>query len=359
MSLVDKIKHLPKIELHHHLDGSLRSSTLWDLYQNLEKLGWKDLYFADENSLKISVQCNENTQTLEDFLSKFNVINSILRAAHKFLSRDTYFGFLRRIGQEVVEDQFDVGCVYFETRFYPISWINDMTDLKLIVETIMLGMQENIEKFDHIAAKIIISALWDHPEYTMTLVDLAKSLQTSKNLKSVCVVGVDLAGNESGLTISDTHKNAFRYAKSIGLGITVHVGLPHRSIQEAVEDLCATRIGHGYHISESNELIAYVLKNDVHIETSITPACRGMNNYHIKKQEAIQVFFDQKISFSLNTDDNTIKNISLTDECLLAATVLKQSDEKIIKFFTEMQRTTLNSTFLSEDEKIELSTWLA
>lgn len=366
------IRSLPKIELHHHLDGSFRTDTLWDLFTKLQTVGWNKFSFVDENSLKLAVRCDETTLTLEQFLSKFNVIHELLRAAHSHLPHDVYFQFLERFGREIVEDQIKVGCVYFETRFCPFEWISTFLDknaiitddiiveAKMITEAIIRGMQSTINAQKFIAAKVILCGLWKYPTLTMPLVKLAHELYTSYDLTTVCVVGVDLAGNESDTFVPEAHKVAFRFAEQIGLGRTVHVGLPHRNIREAAEDLRATRIGHGYHLAEDHELIEYVKNKNIHVETSITPACRGMDNYHLKKQRAVAIFFERQISFSLNTDDATIKNIDLLDEYRLAANIVNENtSEKLMQLFTNMQDHSLQSTFLNDNARSELKVWLS
>lgn len=372
-SLDEWILKLPKLELHHHLDGALRSESLWRLYCLVKDTGrWSAISFSCLDELRRAVRCDENTLSLADFLAKFNVIHGVLRAAHAHLPRNVYFEHLEHFGEEIVEDQVGVGGVFLETRFHPYGLIaadelsldQATLEAEAVLHALMRGLQRGVQHAKHhIIVRVILCALWTRPSETMRLVEMAQRARAppGADISTVSVVGIDLAGDESAAEIDVVHKQAFRAAQLVGLGRTVHVGMAHRSAREAVDELYATRIGHGYHIAADAVVEEYVKQRQVHVECCITPACLGMGNYHLVKQQAMIAFTKRGVSYSLNTDDPTIKAATLLDEYQLAAKILKQEgyDEGQVKrIFVAMQHKALAAAFISDQHKAIVSTWL-
>ncbi|HOQ81079.1 MAG TPA: adenosine deaminase, partial [Candidatus Cloacimonadota bacterium] len=91
MSLKRSFIHkLPKTDLHLHLDGSLRMSTIFDLAkkQNVE------LPAKTEEELKKMIACTDTCASLEQYLKAFDITLSVMQTEEA----------LYRVAFELAED---------------------------------------------------------------------------------------------------------------------------------------------------------------------------------------------------------------------------------------------------------------
>ncbi|MEP6986555.1 MAG: hypothetical protein ABI970_13200, partial [Chloroflexota bacterium] len=111
----DHLRHtmqeLPKIELHRHLEGAIRLSTLVDV----AKAYGIEMPEYDIELLRPFVQMMPNeAHNSQHFLAKFMTIRQF------FLSEDV----IRRMTREIVEDAALDSTKYFELRFTPQALSN-------------------------------------------------------------------------------------------------------------------------------------------------------------------------------------------------------------------------------------------
>lgn len=356
------LKGLPKIQLHHHLDGAVRAETLWELQQ---RLGGGNFATFEELS---SALCARGAASLAEFLSRFELALGLFRRAHAEMPRSGWLSFLERVGRETTEDLRSQGCVYAETRFCPqLLFMAKPSDEDLFDATmsIVRGIQEFVsrwsaEKGSTFVVGVILCSLWDHPEWTGEVVDIALRARTSFSRPGaptdVRIVGVDIAGNEHVVQAGDpAHSAAFQRAESLGIPRTVHAGEASSSIAHAVNDLRANRIGHGYHACNDLAVQELLKSKGIHLECTITPAIIGPGNYHLSKQRAIAEFARRGVSYSLSTDDPVLKCIVLVDEYLLAYKVISPAfsgdQASVCRHFVAMQHRSLESAFCSEETR--------
>lgn len=84
------LKRLPKVELHCHLDGSLRVETVFDLAQkdNIELPG------SNIDDLRKALVVGNNRCSLEEYLSRFDITLSVMQTPES----------LERCAYELIED---------------------------------------------------------------------------------------------------------------------------------------------------------------------------------------------------------------------------------------------------------------
>lgn len=138
------------------------------------------------------------------------------------------------------------------------------------------------------------------------------------------VVAIDIAGNESLTEIfkyTPEEASIFRAAKAEGIHRTAHAAEigPASNVQEALEELCTERIGHGYHVVEDEALYEYCLQKRVHFEccpySSILTGAVSSSLNHGK--HPIVKFAEDGANFSINKDDTTVTGTTLDDEYAL------------------------------------------
>ena len=95
------------------------------------------------------------------------------------------------------------------------------------------------------------------------------AVKLAEEFKSRGIVGVDIAGDEL-MPLDPRHIEGFKKAKDLGLNITVHAGEsgPAANVKTAIEELGATRIGHGYHVIDDESIYQLAREKGIHFEVN-------------------------------------------------------------------------------------------
>lgn len=294
--LPDEIRMLPKIELHRHLEGSVRLDTLIDIAQQ-HQIEMPE-YRADV--LRPFVQMiPEEPRTYKNFLAKFGVLRQF------FLSP----GIITRITREVIADAAADQIKYMELRFTPlalcqVSQCSPDEVLHLVCDATRAAAHEH-----RIDVRIIVSINRhegvEHGEEVLAAV---------LRHRDPCVVGFDLAGQEAEYAASP-FRRIFKRAKEAGLGITLHAGewAGAESVWDAVGNLGAQRIGHGIRSLEDPGVVQILADRGIVLEV-----CPSSNvDSGVVPQFAthpLPLLVENGMLVTLNTDDPSVSTITLSDE---------------------------------------------
>jgi adenosine deaminase len=295
------LRRLPKAELHCHLDGSVRPSTLLDLAREYDIA----LPRGDAESLRTYMRVAD-ASTLEAYLERFDVTLAVMQTANA----------LDRIAYELAEDAAADGVRYIEVRFAPILNVSGGLDLGGALEAALRGL-ERAEQEHGIVARAIVCALRTmQPDISHELARLAVAY------RSRGVVGFDLAGGERGHPAA-LHADAFRYAREHDLACTCHAGEGDgaASIRQAVHICCANRIGHATRLVEDESLTQYVNDRRIPLEICITSNVQTRATEHFDTHP-LREYYDRGLHVVLNTDNRLMSDTTLTDEYEAAATHL-------------------------------------
>jgi len=324
------VKKLPKAELHVHLDGSMRMSTIFELAaQQKVKLP------ADTpEKLGKLIICTEHTSSLDEYLRGFGVTLSILQTADA----------LYRAAYELAEDAAAENVRYMEVRYSPVLHTDKGLKLTQISDAVLKGLADAERAFDIKTGVIICGIRNMDPASSLQLAELAVAY------KHRGVIGFDLAGSELGHPAVN-HKQAFDLALKNNLNITIHAGEAYgpESIHQALHYCGTHRIGHGTRLIEDGDLLNYVNDHRIPLEICLT------SNMHTKAVSSVQehpfrFYFDYGLRVTLNTDNRLISNTTLTDEYLLAADVLGLD-------YPDLKNVVINgfkSSFAPYAEKVQL-----
>jgi len=292
------LSRLPKAELHCHLDGSVRPSTLLELGREHHVPMPAD----DVDALR-EFMIVRDARTLEDYLTRFDITLSVMQTSEA----------LERIAYELAEDAAAEGVRYIEMRYCPV--LNSRHDLSLgdTVDAPLRGLER--ARQDHgIIGRLIICALRNLPPgISMELAHLAV------DYKDRGVVGFDLAGGERGHP-AGVHAAAFAYAQDHGLACTCHAGEGDgpSSVREAVYACHAHRIGHATRLIEDATLTKDVTDRRIALEICLTSnvQTRAAASY---ETHPFRRYFDAGANVVLNTDNRLMSGTTLTDEYVHAA----------------------------------------
>lgn len=293
------LKSLPKIDLHRHLEGSLRLETLVEIARDYDL----DLP-ADPDALRPRVQMTDDERTPSSFLSKFTVLRRFYCAPD----------VIHRLAYEAVVDAARDNVCYLELRFSPQALtsqkdfpIGDVTDWVIAAtrkasEEVAIGVG-------------LIPCLVRHEPVAVArqVAEAAFDRFTTHNGASR-IVGLDLAGDELNYPAGD-FGDLFREARRVGMGVTVHAGewAGPETVRTAVEKLGATRIGHGVRAVESDDVLQMVRERDVTLEVCLTSNLQTGVVYDLREHPLGQLLA-RGVRATLNTDDPAISNSSLTQE---------------------------------------------
>lgn len=292
-----QLREIPKIDLHRHLDCSMRWSTLREL---APKVGLE--LPQDPAAQRGHFLITEPMKDLETVLKKF------LRAQKVLASPE----ILERLAFEACEDAYNDGVLAVELRFAP-TFITDghpgLTD-----ENILLAFNRGIERALRsfpMAAGLIgiiqrIKPLKEAARVTDFIIDHRSSF-----------IGIDLADNEEGFD-PKPFAPLFQKAKKAGLPVTIHSGetpAPQapRWIRDSIEQLGAERIGHGVQAINDPSVVALLRDRGTPLE--ICPLSNWLTQAFPRFEDhPVRRLWDAGVPVTLCSDDPGIFGSTLTDD---------------------------------------------
>ena len=275
----------PLPDLHRHLDGSLRPSTLAELAARAGKTVPHDLRFVPGMGLEAA-------------LSRFAFTLSLLQQPAE----------VTRIAREICEDAASGGVTTLEIRFAP--QLHKGAPLEAIVDAALEGIAGR-------RAGLILCGLYgEPPEVLSALVQAAASRPG--------VTGIDLAGGPRASdrsTVPD-YAPAFRRAAELGLGRTVHAGegRPPSEIRVAIEVLGATRVGHGTTLLDDPSVLELVLERGVTIEACPTSNVQTGVIADVA-EHPLPRWLKAGVHACVNTDNTFFSDVDATQEHLRALSI--------------------------------------
>jgi len=338
------IRRLPKTDLHVHLDGSLRLTSLIEL--------------ARERKVPLPSETSEGLQALvfrsryanlAEYLEGFRYTVAVLQDAEA----------LERAAFELAEDCQADGVRYVEVRFAPQLHVRPGFELPDVVRAVDRGLRRAASAFNarpevtggrapRFAAGILLCAMrFFSPEFSQGFrrffdampeasereiqqaasLEVARAAARLRNEEGLLVVGIDLAGQEKGYPAED-HRKAYQIAHESFLGKTVHAGEDYgpESIFQAIGDLHADRIGHGTWLFDDTKITS--------------PRIRDRKRY---VEDLAEFISDKRITIEvcLTSNQQTVPEL---------AADLRQHP------FAEMRRRRLSTTFCTDNRLVSDTT---
>ena len=331
--LLDQLQTQPKVDLHRHLEGSLRLESLPAIIKQYQL----DLP-SDIEQLRPLVQMPSNgSGDAEALLERFQVIRQFFRSE----------GIIRKFVSEAIDDAAEDGVRLLELRFTPaaLSQNSGLPLAEAIDHVIEAGTQSASEKG--------ISLVYVVSVNRHEALDLAEKIVTlaAERMESG-IVGVDLAGDEQSFE-AQPFKALFLEAKQAGLKLTVHAGEwgPPKNVHYAIEEMTADRIGHGVRVLEDTTVTRLARELGVGFEISPTSNLRT-GVIHRPDEYPLSKMIEVGLRIAITTDDPTIFNTNLTAEHELAVTHLGISPGTL----QGLTMQALQLSFLEDRKKRELET---
>lgn len=289
----------PKVQLHLHLDGSFRLSTLWELATSAH------IHLPGDGTLKgyeAYIRRCRQAESVNDYLKMFADPLRLMQTSAN-LSRFSY---------ELIEDLVAQKHIYAEIRFAPQLHTMEGLSQEEALQAVLKGKAAAEKKYPTIHTGIICCMMsvgseksnWEENQETIRLCQryLGKG-----------VVGLDLAGAE-GIVPLANFGGLFAQANTYGLPLTCHAGdsVGSDTMQNAL-DFGVHRVGHGHHIYESEDLCAIFALHQICLEICPTSniQCKTQKSY---AQHPAKKLFDMGIPLNLSTDNMTLAGVTLAEE---------------------------------------------
>lgn len=335
------IAEMPKVELHCHLDGSLRVGTILDL----AKKGNISLPAEDPEALKDWFIRGARQKSLKLYLEPFAVTDAVMQTAPN----------LYRVAYELVEDMAGENVCYAEIRFAPMLHLKGGLTPQEVVQAVLDGMEAASLKTGVVTRLILCAMRNESEEASYAVAELAVAFRDRG------VVAFDLAGDENGHPAKE-HLKAFSYARRQNFNITIHAGegFGVESIWQAIQICGASRIGHGVrltedmvyegtHITKMGSLSHFILDHRIPLEICLSS---NVDTGASPSYEAhpFPLFWRNNFRCFLCTDNRLMSDTTLTKEMEIAADYYGLG-------FADMQKITLNamkSAFIHNDKKLAI-----
>ncbi|XVV08217.1 adenosine deaminase [Actinoplanes sp. CA-131856] len=295
------------IDLHRHLEGSLRVATVLEL---AHRDGHPLAVAADPEDLLVA---RGPLGGLVPFLDKVDAAPSALPRPQDW----------ERAAAEVVRDAADDGLGYLELRFSP-WFIRRETGLEpeAVIDAVSSGVRAASGETGLPVAMIGILLRDLGPAQGVAQVDTLLSRRDT-------FCAVDLAGNEAGVPAAE-FAPAFAKARDAGLHVTVHAGeaAGPQSVWDAINHLGAERIGHGVRSVEDPALLDHLAARGITLEVALT------SNLHTSvapsyREHPLRRLLAAGVPVALATDDPRASAITLSGEYETARAEIGLSEAEI------------------------------
>ncbi len=288
MSLRTRVRALPKIELHVHLEGAIPLPALWEL---VRKYGPPADVLTPGDLERRFVY-----RDFPHFLHTWTWKNGYLREYDDF----TF------VASRVAADLASQGIVYVEAFFSPGDFAGHGLRPQRLAEAIRKGLDEHAGS---ITVNLVADLVRDFgPERGLAW------LRELAEVRQLGIVGIGIGGSEHACP-PEPYAAVYEEARSLGFRTSAHAGeaAGPESVWGAVRVLRVDRIGHGTRAVEDPSLVAWLAEHRVPIEmcpisnvrTGVVPGLAV---------HPIRAFFDAGLPVTVNSDDPKMFNTSLEDE---------------------------------------------
>jgi len=345
------LRDLPKTDLHVHLDGSVRISTLIDLAREYHV----ELPSYTEDGLRTLV-FKDRYANLAEYLRGFGYTVGVMQSEVA----------LERTAYELAIDNQAEGVRYLEVRFAPQLHVHKHMNAVMVMRAVNRGLKRARDEFNArpvvstgaepaFEYGIIVCAMRMFREgfseyftnllqahryapmkevYRLASLELARAAVIARDEYELPIVGFDLAGEEAGYPAND-HAVAFSHAHRNFMKKTVHAGEAYgpESIFQAITDLHADRIGHGTYLLDASaikdadiadpeqyvrRLGEYIADRRITLEVCLTSNLQTNPHMNDLSEHSFKLLRAARLSTTICTDNRTVSNTTVSRELALA-----------------------------------------
>jgi adenosine deaminase len=303
--LEDRVKALPKVELHQHVDGSIPAEVTWELMRHYRL---NPVPTLDEMRRRLEIQEGEEG-TLLAYLDKM----------HYPLWITQFYENISRVTEAIVDAAAAAGVATLELRYSPVIHTFAGLTPRQSIRAVLSGMNHVQKRHPALKLGLVVIAMRQHGPHIAKILARQALAEAQHLHERTGVVGFDIAGPERG-NAPRLFKSAYEIARLGHLGATTHAGedAPAEYVWQAVDELGAQRIGHGCSAATDPELLRRLARDGIVVECCVT------SNYHTGAVPAgarhpLHAFLEAGVKVAICCDNTTVSRTDQTRETLRVA----------------------------------------
>ena len=333
------LRRLPKVQLHCHLEGTLRAATFLDL---AARHGVSTTYRPHEDGAfaKTGVGAPGDPDAVYAFADFQEFLLTFAAVSRSLKDPDDY----GRLAEEYAADAVAQNVVYGEIFISPSVWLffHRELDIRACVTAIRDAFSDA-----HDRSGIELRLICDLTR-NFGLESAMRTAKLAAGMTGLGIVGIGLGGDEARFP-PELFADAFAYARANGLHAVVHAGeaAGAQSVRAAVEILQAERIGHGVRALEEPSVVEMLARRAIPLE--ICPTSNFLTGAASRDAAHPYVALDEAgVVVTIDADDPALFRTTLTDELAYVASL---SGEAAVLRFT---RNAVEASFASRELKASL-----
>lgn len=317
------IRQLPKVELHVHVEGSIRPETV--------------LRLAEKNGISLPATDVDGLRHWYEFRDFAHFVEVYIKVTECVRTVEDLEFVLR----EFIRGQAEQNIVYTEAT-YTASTVETRCGIPFAEQ---LGALQRARAWGKAELGVDVQFVLDivrgdRPERAMQVMRwVADSLG-----QGVCALGI--AGFESRGTI--IYREVFAEAQRLGIPVTAHAGETEGawSVAETLDITGAHRIGHGIRSIEDADLLQRLRDEKVVLEVCPTSnVCLGV--VPLLSQHPLPKLIEAGVAVTVNSDDPPMFGTTLTDEWIRCAETFQWDEATILR----LNETAIEAAFLDDEAK--------
>jgi adenosine deaminase len=323
---------LPLVDLHRHLEGSIRLSSVLEL----SRRHGLTAPAASLDELRRRVWITETHTDILEIMPRFDVLRGVL----------VDYDACRQVTWECIEDAARQGLDYVEVRFSPLFMAepHDLQPLS-VAAAVCEAWQEARRQLPILARLVVILSRTYGPQACEI------ELQAALAYRERGVAGLDLAGDEARHPAGQ-FALLFRRAREAGLRLTAHAGefAGAESVRQTVLELGVERLGHAVRAIDDPAVLDLLAERGIAIECCPTSnvLTGSVPDY---AEHPLPLFLQHGLRATLNTDDPSLMSeITLEHEYRAAQEHMGLDDQQL----RLVQENGLQAAFLSDAERGEV-----
>jgi adenosine deaminase len=321
-----RYNNIPKAEIHVHLEGAIRTSTIIDIARQHDL----ELPAYDIEGLNPHVKVYDQWESLDAVLQAFRIAQNSLVSPQA----------VERIAREFFEDCARQNIKLLEVRFSP-DWAfsSHNLDWDAALDGILRAKAGAEAQYGMAIGLIAITSR------SLGMDSCERTVDWAIRHRDV-IHGIDLADSEAQHPIHEFVRPVLR-ARDAGLKVTIHSGedTPASAVVETVQAVSPDRIGHGIHIIDDPAAVELVVERGIPLEVNpwsnyLTSSVERLEQHPLKR------LFDLGVKVTINSDDPEVLETNLNNEYRIAHEILGMSLEEI----HACNRNAVQASFLPEVE---------
>jgi len=301
----ERLRALPKVDLHQHVDGSIPAEVTWELMKHYR------LHPADSlDEMRRFLEIQEGEEgTLLTYLDKM----------HYPLWVTQFYENISKVVEAICLAAAASGVQALELRYAPLIHTYAGLTPRQSIRAALSGMNHARRKHPRMKLGLIVITMRQHGPHIAKLLARQALAEAQHLHERTGVVGFDIAGPERG-NPPRLFRSSYEVARLGRLGLTAHAGedAPADYVWQAVDELGIDRVGHACSAAQDPELLKRLARDRIAVEVCLS------SNYHTGAVQRgalhpLRTFLEAGVPVALCCDNSTVSHTNAVQESLIAA----------------------------------------